>query len=204
MTNFEIQEGEDGIGSVLILKGIWAGDVLSYMRTNNINAIRLSDSVGFAGGDLSFLSELTFLRSIEIYCWDACGLSVVSQLTELEVVGLQCKSAQSIDFSRVPKLRVAKVTWSKGLHSLLRAPSLEKLNIQNYPHEDLHPISSMTGLKRLYITSRKLKSLSGIERFPELELLDLYNCPFLESLQLVELCPKLKSLEVEACKRVRA
>jgi len=202
MSNFEIRQDENGIGKVLILKGEWTDDVSSYMQENAIYALRLTDSFGFKGLDISFLSKLDFLRSLELYCWDAKGIKVIESLPQLEVLGLQYKSTQKIDLSAFSKLKVALVTWYKGLGSLLDISSLEKLNIQNYPHSDLKPISSMLELKELYLTSRKLESLSGIEQLSKLETLDLYNCQNLTSLLGTEKCPDLKTIEIEACNRV--
>ncbi len=204
MSNFEIREDENGIGKVLILKGAWSDDVSAYMQDNGIYALRLTDSFGFKGHDLSFLSKLTFLRSLELYCWEAKGIKAIESLSQLEVLGLQYKSTQKIDLSAFSNLRVALITWSKGLSSLLCLSSIEKLNIQNYPHSNLEPITSMVSLKQLHLTSRKLESLKGIEQLGSLELLDLYNCPFLTSTAGTEHCPKLNTIEIEACNRVSA
>ncbi len=68
MNSFEIREDENGIGKVLILKESWSDAVGVYMRNNSITALRLTDSFGFKIHDLSFLSELSFLRSLELYC----------------------------------------------------------------------------------------------------------------------------------------
>lgn len=204
MNNFDIREDENGIGRVLILKGAWSNDIAVYMQKNEIYALRLTDSFGFIGHDISFISTLTFLRSLEIYCWDAKGVKVLESLPQLEVLGLHYKSTQKVNFSAFKNLRVAFITWSKGVGSILELPTIEKLNIQNYPHDNLQPISSISSLKQLYLTSRKLKSLDGIENFGNLELLDLYNCPFLASLAGTEKCPMLKSIEIEACNRIRA
>jgi uncharacterized protein with PQ loop repeat len=204
MSNFEIREDENGIGKVLILKGVWSDDIPAYMEEHEIYALRLTDSFGFKGHDISFIPALTFLRSLELYCWEAKGIKVIESLPQLEVLCLQYKSAQKIDLSAFSKLRVALITWSKGLDSLLELTSLEKLNIQNYPHNNLEPISSMGALKQLYLTSRKLESLKGIEQLGSLELLDLYNCPSLTSTAGTENCPKLKTIKIEACNRVSA
>lgn len=204
MSNFEIRENENEIGKVLILRGAWSDDVGTYMRENQIHALRLTDSYGFHGHDISFLSGLSFLRGLELYCWEAKGVKVIESLSQLEVLGLQFKSTQKVDLSAFSKLRVAKITWSKGLGSLLELPSIEKLNLQNYPHDSLEPIISMVALKELYLTSRKLKLLKGIEQLSNLEVLDLYNCPFLISISGTERCPKLKCIEIEACSRVGA
>ena len=202
MNSFEIRENENGIGKVLILKESWSDAVGVYMRNNSISALRLTDSFGFKIHDLSFLSELSFLRSLELYCWDAKGVTVIESLPQLEVLGLQYKSTQKIDLSAFSKLRVALITWSKGLGSLLELTSLGKLNIQNYPHNNLEPITPVAALQQLYLTSRKLESLKGIEQLVSLEVLDLYNCPFLTSIAGTELLPKLKTIDVEACNRV--
>ncbi|MDN3685511.1 hypothetical protein QW180_25990 [Vibrio sinaloensis] len=85
MDKFEIRADENGIGSVLILKGSWSDYVLEYMLSNEIRALRLTDSFGFKDRDISFISQLTFLKSLEIYVWDATGLKSIEALTELEV-----------------------------------------------------------------------------------------------------------------------
>ena len=202
--DFEVADDENGIGKVLILKGDWSQRIHTYMLNNEIFALRLTDAFGFKGSDLSFLSNLSFLRSLEIYCWDAKGVEVIESLPQLEVLGLQFKSTKTIDFSAFLKLRVALLTWSKGLGSILELSSLEKLNIQNYPHRDLAPITSMVELKQLYLTSRKLESLNGIQKLEKLELLDLYSCPFLKNISDAEQHINLKAIEIEACNRVQA
>lgn len=204
MTDFEIRQDEHGIGDVLILKGDWEQSVASYMEQRDIRALRLSDSFGFKGEDLSFLNSLGFLRSLEIYCWDAKGIQAVEGLPQLEVLGLQFRSARKIDFSQFDRLRAVMVTWTKGLQSLLGVPTVERLNIQNYPYKDLVPCSGLNSLKSLYLTSRKLESLAGIESLENLEVLDLYNCPNLASLSEAEGCPNLQQLEVEACAKLNA
>ena len=202
MTDFEIRDDEHGIGKVLILKDEWTEDVASYMQSNDITALRLTDSFGFHGRDISFLSELKFLRSLELYCWDAKGVKVIETLPQLEVLGTQFKSSQKINLSNFSRLRVALITWSKGLDSLLGLKSLEKLNVGNFPYRNLEPISKMGKLKQLYLTSRKLETLKGIEHLVSLELLDLNNCPFLSSLNGTKMCPRLSKIEIEACNRV--
>ncbi|WP_139338998.1 leucine-rich repeat domain-containing protein [Marinobacter lutaoensis] len=204
MTEFEIRQDEHGIGEVLILKGDWDPSVASYMQQHGICALRLSDYYGFKGEDLSFLSSLWFLKSLEIYCWDAKGVQAVGDLPHLEVLGLQFRSTRKIDFSGFSRLRVAMVTWTKGLQSLLEVATLEKLNIQNYPHIDLTPCAGLSLLRSLYLTSRKIESLSGIESLKNLEVLDLYNCPKLASVEEANGCPHLQKLEIEACTRLKA
>jgi len=204
MSKFEVREDENGIGKVLILKSAWSDKIESHMLKKKIYALRLSDSFGFKDTDLTFLSNLTFLKSLEVYCWDAKNIKSIESLTQLEVIGLQIKSQQKINFANFDKLRVVGVTWTKGLTSIFELKSVEKLNIQNYPNEDLSQLSQLSLLKKLYLTSRKLQSLNGINNFEQLELLDLYNCPQLLSTNGLEECTKLNTIEIEACRHLSA
>ena len=204
MRNFEIRDDENGIGKVLIVKGDWSDDIASYMKQKKIYSLRLTDSFGFKGDDLSFLSSLKFLRSFELYCWEAKEVKNIEELPQIEVLGTQFKSSQKVDFSGFSNLRVALLKWSKGLESILDLKTLEKLNIQNYPFKNLEPLSNMTSLQRLYLTSRKLESLSGISKLENLAELDLYNCPALTSTSGIELCPNLGEIQIEACNQISA
>ena len=201
MPTFEIREDEHGIGDVLIPRDTWSESIMEHMRKNGIEALRLSESFGFRGDDLSFLSSLSFLRSLEIYCWDAGGVNHLESLTELEVLGLQFKTKRKIDFSKLNKLRVFKATWTKGMASVLQLRCIEHLNIRNYPFEDLQPLQHMLDLRRLQLTSAKLENLLGIENLKSLSELDLYNCPRLVSVAGVDGLPDL-NLELETCNAI--
>ena len=204
MPEFEIRDDEHGVGKVLILKGTWSADISDYMLTEGIYALRLTDSCGFKGEDLSFLPSLTYLKSLELYCWDAKNIKLLEALPQLEVLGLQFRSLKTIDFSHFTKLRVALLTWVKGLESIFSLKNIEYINIQNYPHKNLKPIEHMKKLKRLYLTSRKLESLEGIENLDNLEELDLCNCRQLVSKAGIEKLYKLQKLEIEACNKLSA
>ncbi len=204
MPEFEIRDDEHGIGKVLILKGDWSDSIREYMIEHSIFALRLTDSFGFKGKDLSFVPELTFLKSFELYCWDAKDIKVIESLVNLEVLSLQFLSSKKLDFSNFKNLKTVGLTWKKGLGSLLSISSLEHLNVQNYPYENLDPISHMSNLKELYLTSRKLLTLEGIGKLTNLETLDLYNCQKLTCKADIDKCKKLEKIEIEACNKLRA
>jgi uncharacterized protein with PQ loop repeat len=202
MSNFEIIEDGNELGKVLLLKGDWSSDVASYMIDNQTYSLRLSHPIYFKGHDISFLSTLSFLKGLELYCWEAKGIEVIESLPQLELIGLENKSTRKIDLSAFSKLRIAMIRWSKGLDSLFALRSLEKLNIINYPYTDLEPVSSMNVLEKLYLTSRKLESLKGVECLSNLKLLDLCYCPNLTSLTGTENNSRLKTIEIEACRHI--
>lgn len=97
---------------------------------------------------------------------------------------------------------MAFLRWRQGFKGILEAHSLEELNVVNYPFQNLIPLSNLTRLRRLKITSRKLASLDGITKLQQLEHLDLYNCPNLSSLSGVEECPQKIEIEVETCRHI--
>jgi len=204
MADFEIREDEHGFGKVLIVKGSWSSDIPNYMLKEGIYALRLTDSYGFKGEDLSFIPSLTFLRSLEIYCWDAKEVKLIEALPQLEALSLQFKSVRKIDLSSFNNLRFVFLTWTKGMGSILKLNNIEHLNIQNYPYRTLQSIEHMTNLKRLYLTSRKLETLEGVEKLKRLEVIDLYNCQKLISKKGIEKCSSLKTIEIEACNKLSA
>jgi len=204
MSDFEIRNDEHGIGKVLIVKGSWSADISDFMINEGIYALRLTDSFGFKGENLSFLPSLTYLKSLELYCWNAKDIKVLEALPQLEVLGLQFRSSKKIDLSHFTKLRVTLLTWAKGLESIFSLKNIEYLNIQNYPHSNLKPIEHMKELKRLYLTSRKLETLDGIEGLVNLEELDLYNCPQLARKSGLEKLNKLEKIEIESCNKLSA
>jgi hypothetical protein len=79
---------------------------------------------------------------------------------------------------------------------------VEYLNIQNYPCQDLNSLELLQSLRRLALTSGKLKCLDGIGKLEMLEHLDLYNCPNLLSIADARAKSSIKHLEVENCRHV--
>lgn len=202
-TSYEIRDHDHGLGKVLWLKQAWEPRFLDILKKNGISAIRFSALGTIKNLDLSVLAELEFLKGLEIYDWDVTDVRILESLPNLEVIGLQIKRTKSIDFTRLPNLRVAKLTWSKGLEGVFSSRHLEYLNVQNFPFEDLHPLSALQSLRRLSLTSRKLKSLSGIADLRLLEDLDLYDCRALEDDDGLSSLQNLRRLEIEACNKLK-
>ena len=119
------------------------------------------------------------------------------QIEALRVSGDGPVDDLELDFiEELPNLR--------GLEGIFDVEGLQFLNIQNYPYEDLTPLSKMSGLRSLSLTSRKLKSLAGIEGCCNLEHLDLYDCGILEGDSELEVLPALRSIEIESCGQVES
>lgn len=196
-----IRDREHGSGRVLIPRSPWTRELADLLRSENITALRLSYGAGFRGDSIGFLEQLPFLTSLEIYSFEVQDVSPIQSLQRLEVLGLEVKSAKGLEACHSP-LRIALLRWCKELSFVLGLGTIEYLNIQNYPYQDLQALESLLLLRRLALTSRKLRSLDGIEKLPVLEHLDLYNCPNLLSIDDAQAKISIRHLEVESCRHV--
>ncbi|PMP37817.1 hypothetical protein [Vibrio splendidus] len=197
-----IDEAENGMGRCLVLTVPWSDSFKSIIDKENISVLRLSQSAGWNGDDISFVKGLPDLRGIEIYSWGVKDITPIEALNNLESLGLQCEFTKAPDFSKFNKLKICKLQWRPKAKTVFACDSLSLLNIVNYPSEDLKDIQKMSGLRRLQLTSRKLVSLSGIESLSSLSILDLAECSKLESLSGVDMCQQVEVVEIESCKKV--
>ena len=188
---------------MLWLKQSWQPHFKTILEDEGIFAVRFSALGSIKDLDLSVLSELPFLKGLEIYDWEVTDARIIEELPNLEVLGLQIKRTKPIDFSKLPNLRVALLTWCKGCEGLFSASNLEYLNISNFPLEDLQRLSPLCSLRRLSLTSRKLKTLSGIAKLKLLEDLDLYDCRVLEDDDGLDTLANLKKLGIESCNKLK-
>ena len=193
---------EFGVGIVMVLTGPWQKKYRNILKSQKISALRLSDSAGWTTDDLSFISDLDFLRGLEIYNWDVKDISPIQNLDQLESIGLQCGLKCEIDFTVFSNLNNCYLSWKPKCDSLFSCSSLKSLNIENYPHKDFIPLKQLKKLEILKITSRKLEVLKGIEVLKEIENFDLYNCQQLLSLEGIENLKHLSTLQIDTCKKI--
>ena len=199
---FFIDDAENDMGRCLVLTAPWSDDIRSVIDKENISVLRLSQSAGWKGDDISFLRELPNLRGVEIYSWNVKDLTPLQALKGLEYLGLQCEFTKAPDFSGFGGLKICKLLWRPKAKTIFSCRGLSLLNIVNYPSEDLTDIDNMKDLKRLQLTSKKLVSLTGIEKLVSLSILDLAGCSRLVTLSGVEKCQQVETVELEGCKKV--
>ena len=201
-SKYFIDEAENEMGRCLVLTASWSDSLKSVIKKENISVLRLSQSAGWKGDDISFIQDLPGLRGVEIYSWGVKDVTPLQAINDLEYLGLQCEFTKAPDFSLFKKLKVCKLFWRPKAETVFACSGLNFLNIVNYPSEDLKDIQSMTSLKRLQLTSRKLSTLSGVENLVFLSVLDLAECPKLKKISGIHECQQLEVLEIENCKKV--
>ena len=202
MGAYFIDDSEDGYGKVFVPRGPWQPGYTDLVGKEHIPVVRLSAAMGWRGTDLHFLRELSNLRGVEIYAPEVRDASVIASLHGLQLVGLDCDLRTPIDFGELQELEVVKARWTGAIRSLLHSSGLKHLNLSNWPGDDLESLGSMSRLTKLQLTSRKLRSLRGIDALKSLEWLDLHACPKLTSLEGIRCCRSITHLEVTSCKAV--
>lgn len=190
------------MGRCLVLAAPWSDRFKSIIDKENISVLRLSQSAGWNGNDISFINYLPSLSGVEIYSWGVKDITPLESISNLEYLGLQCEFTKAPDFSKLKKLKVLKLFWRPKAKTIFACDELNLLNIVNYPSENLKELNRMSLLRRLQLTSKKIKSLSGIEELSSLSILDLADCPKLEDLSGIDKCQQIEIVEIENCKRV--
>lgn len=199
---YYIVDAENNMGRCLVLTAPWQDSFVKVIKRKRIDVLRLSESAGFSGDNIDFLQALPELKGIEIYVRGIKDITPLQTLKSLVNLGLHCDFTQAPDFDLFENLEICKLTWRSEATSVLSCRHLKLLNIQNYPFEGLEVISHMSKLKRLQITSTKLRSLCGIDALHSLDTLDLAYCSKLQSISGVETCRYLSTVELENCKRI--
>ena len=196
-----ITEREHWPGLVVVLKGPWKPQFANVIISQRIPGLRLSRG-SWPDDDISFVSELTKLSCLEVYSWKVKDITPMQSLKHLEEIGLACEFRKPIDFTVFTKLVDCYLEWRPKCDSLFECKTLKKLHLVRYPYPDLTPLTKLTNLEILKITSRKLESLKGIERFKKLEFLDLFECTQLSSLSGIESLQKIATLNIRVCNKV--
>lgn len=200
--SFFIHSGQEWTGPTLVVTDYWNDDLRNLMVSKSIYYLRLSRSVGWEDHDLEFLKNLDFLKGVEIYADDIKDVSALVHLKSLEHLSLDCKLNIEVDVSQFKNLSSLYFKWNKKVLNWFNVPSLERLNVVNYPFESLEVFSNLTTLRELLLTSTKLQTLKGIGYLKSLKLLDLYRCTKLYSLESLGSLKKLEKIVLDNCKRI--
>lgn len=137
--------------------------------------IRLS--FNWEGGDLSFLANLTTLRGVVIETLRTIDLKPLEGCPKLEylIVAGKISKKHIIDLSTLPlKLYIAED--SPQITGIYKNKSLRRISIYKYTGTDLATWETKN-IEHISIEkSHTLTSLKGIEKFPQLKLVEIEGC----------------------------
>jgi hypothetical protein len=120
--------------------------------------------------------------------------SLGTTLTELAV------GCFNVDLNRFPNLGKLFVSGARPV--VLGGAPLTSLSYMGSRESDCRFVRGVSSLRSICLQTTKTKTLAGLESLTELECLKLMAAPNLLDASALESCPILRTIHVEACKRL--
>ena len=173
---------------------------IEYYKKNGAEYIRCQDD------DLSNLSSFKDLKYLKISA-DAYNFEALADLTELS--GLEICLSQLESVSKDVKKRIKSLILhcdDDKIKGLSEFPDLKDLKADGYPGFKNTDLSFCEGLNlnNLYLTSKYLKSLDGIEQSMSLESLEIRECANLVDISAISNLLSLRTLFIMSCGKLQS
>lgn len=195
--SFIVEDGK--LGKRMTLVGPWDPEFCRVARRLEIAELELNYAKGWKGGDLEFLPDLTFLRSLELTDWNIAGVQPIHSLRSLLRLQVSTYCKTEIDFRCFPELQDLTLEWRPKAQSVFGCTTLERIFLNKYTGSSLKPLLALPRLKHLAVASPRITEI-GPSAGSILEFLGIYGAKRLESLKDVEKLTKLNALEVNDCR----
>lgn len=195
---------DDSINGVkLQLLSKFDDEIEKIIERENVESLMLSQWLGWETESLDFLQKFRKLKALYIFDSNLTDISYINQLTELEVLYLECpKLKKGIQFDLLKNLKDVRIDWRPCFADIGASNSIETLLLNGYKGEELSPIL-ISSLKRLdLIKPSKLENLNGIDSLHNLKSLSLYQCRKLINISQIKNL-SIENLEVEGCKNIQ-
>jgi Leucine-rich repeat (LRR) protein len=176
---------------------------LDLIAKYKIKILRLNEYTGWLDSDVSFLLEIPGIQGVDIISDKVVDTSPIFQLKKLKTLSLYCKAKVAGDFAELKELREIGLGWRNVYESIFGLDALERINILDFPVKDLTHWKRNSHLKYLRLESNKLENLIGIERFPNINRLDLFRCRKLASLNAIASSTFIRELKIGRCKGIQ-
>lgn len=195
---------EDGsYGRKAVIQSDWTTDTAKYLVDHGVVEIELNMAKGWkAGSDLSFLSEVPFLKSFEIVDFHTKDISPIHFLRSLRRIEISTYCSTAIDFSAFPDLEECVLEWRPKATSVFACTTLKKLFVNRYKGKNCDSFSSLVNLESLSILNAPVANLYGLKPLTGLRFLRLANLRQLTSLEGIECLTELENLTVDTCRKI--
>ncbi len=190
-------------GQSLIIDSDRIDECMDFFKMNHFLGIAITKYHGYKLDNVDFLSNHPEIKRISI-TEGIENISGLQSLINLEFLLLSGKARQ-IDFNYFPKLKQLTIEWSINLVNIQKCQALEQLSIYNYSpkSESSYFIAKVPWLKKLKITRSTMVTLHELEKFIQLEELELNYCSKLETLCCLDRSKTtLLSLVFDHCKAI--
>ena len=169
---------------------------------SSFEGIIVSRDLGYTSQDVSFLTKIPFIQSLSLSD-NIKDISGIYSLLDLKVLNL-AENDEPIDLSKFPVLRELSFDWSLKITNLARCQNLQKLIIGGFSPKtkSLAEIPPLPSLKEIKIVRSNASDLCGIERFTELENVELDCFNKLENIGSLA-CQKITTLVFSDCPQIK-
>lgn len=201
-------------------------EALALVESSEVDGVFLSRMSGFNGEDLPKVCRTRPLKAMVIYLVNSADLSVLSQLSDLEMLQVKGQS-QPLNLKALSNLRKLTTNWtaktvlpeaavnmtiltlsgfkpkSGDLEMLFRFAALEELALTRCTHRTLDGFTAFTALRKAEFNyCRNLVSVSGVSGSCIQELI-LNHCPKVTDLEALN-CPGLSTLHYVDCRPIQS
>ena len=198
---YEITQGD--FGPHICLYSGWSRDVEKVIKRKGVLELELNYAKGWPrGSDLSFLADLTQLKSFELLDYKVSDISVINKLSELSSLKINANCNNVIDFPNFPHLQRISIEWFPNAESLFRCYTLRRVFINCCDIKSLSVFEKLGDIEYLSLKSPQLECIGQMNMLNKLVFLGIYNAKNLQSLEGVQQFPNLEMLEIERCKKI--
>jgi len=180
-------------------------DCINYLKNNNLKNISINPFIEYYADNVDFLSKLLdYVEGITILA-KKYDYSIINRLHKLKKLGFADNKIDTIDLTNFPDLESLACEFSPRLIGLDSCKKLKSIVITGYKSKskDLTNLAEFEQLTELYLFQTDIVSLKGIERFKNLQKLQILSATKLESIVDLKYLPNcLVEIEIEKCKKI--
>ena len=196
--NITLESGSYGPRAVL--RSAWHPSMIGLLNANHVAELELNAAKGWRGADLSFLAELTELKSFKIIDFHIKDISPVHLLPDLRQLDVSTYCATELQFSAFQRLESCGLEWRSKAKSIFDCTTLKSLFINKYKGKDVRSFAKLTNLESLALLNapiENIREVSGLKKLRSLRL-GLLRC--LSSLTGLESLENLEELDINTCR----
>ena len=168
---------------------------MDYMLENKVDYVYSQDY------DISYLAEIPTVKYLELN-EEVENIETLSLLLNLEGLVISSKYIKDIDFQRLPKLNKL-IIGHNNKETINIGINVKELRVNSYDFSDITKINESSSLEKLHIFyGPKLRSLAGIEKFPNLKEIIINSCYRLHNISNLCNCLNLITLSIHDCNKI--
>lgn len=187
----------------VVVTGPWNDEMRQAVESGVADRVVLNAALGYDEPDLHFLQSLP-VRELVILDRRIVDLAPIYPLAPtLERLAVEIHPTATVDVAALPNLRALGASWVQVAGTIAAGARLRRLAVAAYRPEDLTALAVLPALTSLQMKERpRLRSLRGLDAFPELERLGIFGASRLDDVTDLRGRDRLTRLELEGCPRI--